>query len=138
MARCGEGTLDRNDHYYWTGCGPDNWAAQMMVYLQPSDARMWLMASHLGEPVGFVAVGSDDDWGSTIVHIGVDPRHRGHGYVNDLVLAGTAAAQSGGIHTMLSDVDVVNGPMMEAMRRNGHDDDPGWHGWHLRGPFHSS
>ena len=33
MAPCGKDTLDRNDRYYWTGCVPDNWAAQMTEYL---------------------------------------------------------------------------------------------------------
>jgi GNAT superfamily N-acetyltransferase len=137
MARCGEGTLDRNDRYYWNGCGADNWAAQMMVYLQPEDAPMWLVGRRGADHVGFVAVRSEEDWDSTIAHIGVIPSHRGQGYINDLLLAGTAAAQRAGIHGMLSDVDVLNRPMAEAMRRNGHVDDPDWHLWECRGPFHT-
>ncbi|RPI25419.1 MAG: GNAT family N-acetyltransferase, partial [Actinobacteria bacterium] len=134
MGPCGEGTLDRNDRYYWGGCGPENWAAQMSVYLDEADAGMWLIGFAEGSPVGFVAVASDEEWGSTIVHIGVLPEHRGNGYIDDLITAGTAAAQRAGITTMLSDVDVLNEPMMAAMRRAGHRDDARpWHVWAYRG-----
>lgn len=133
MAACGEGTLDRNDRYYWEGCGPDNWSAQMITYLTEEDASMWLVGYHDRLPVGFVAVGSDDDWGSTIIHIGVLPEHRGNGYIDDLIGAGTAAAQGSGVATMLSDVDVINEPMMNAMRRAGHSaHHRPWHVWVYR------
>jgi ribosomal protein S18 acetylase RimI-like enzyme len=135
MAACGEGTLDRTDRHYWGGCGPGNWAAQMMAYLQPVDTSMWLLGAKGTEPVGYVAVGSDDAWGSTIVHIGVLPRHRGKGYARDLVLAGTRAAQRAGIPTMLSDVDALNEPMKASMRACGHHDHPLWHVWEYRGPL---
>lgn len=123
MAPCGDDTHDRNDWYYWNGCGPANWAAQMMVYLDDDDAPMWLIGYDGDRPVGYIAVGSDEEWGSTIVHVGVLPEHRGHGFINDLLAAGTAAAQRAGITSMLSDVDVLNAPMVAAMRRAGHRDD---------------
>lgn len=134
MAQCGEGTMDRNDRYYWGGCGPDNWAGQMMSAAHEEDAEMWLLGIRDGDPVGYVAVMSDDEWGSTIAHIGVTPDHRGNGYINDLLAAGTAAAQRAGISTMLSDVDVLNEPMRRAMVRAGHTDDRRpWHVWVYRG-----
>jgi ribosomal protein S18 acetylase RimI-like enzyme len=133
MAPCGEGTLDRNDRYYWEGCGPHSWAEQMTAYFEEEDARMWLVAHRAGSAVGYVAVASDDDWGSTIVHIGVIPEQRGNGYIHDLIAAGTAAAQKAGIQMMLSDVDVLNQPMVNAMRRAGHrDDHRPWHIWVYR------
>jgi len=133
MAASGEGTLDRNDRYYWRGCGADNWAAQMMVYLDPDDAAMWLVALSKDEPVGYVAVASDDSWGSTIIHIGVVPDHRGNGYISDLLNAGTRTARSAGITSMLSDVDVMNAPMSRAMEQAGHDPDiRPWHTWTYR------
>ena len=135
MARSGEGTLDRNDRYYWNGTGPENWAAQMLEYLNPGDEPLWLLADAGSDPVGYVAVARVEDWGSTISHIGVVPEHRGRGYVNDLLAAATATAQAAGIEGMLSDVDVLNQPMMEAMRRNGHPDLDSWHVWHYRGVF---
>ena len=130
MAPCGQGTLDRNDRYYWTGCGPDNWAAEMTTYLTDDDAHMWLTGYLDDEPVGYVNVVSVEDWGSTIGHIGVLPEHRGRGYILDLLGAGTAVAHRSGITGMLSDVDVVNGPMLGAMERAGHIRDP--ERWHVR------
>lgn len=133
MAPCGRDTLDRNDHYYWEGCGPANWAAQMTEYLDSRDAGMWLVGYADGSPVGYVAVARDDDLVSTIAHIGVVPDHRGHGYVNDLLAAGTEAARREGIGRMLSDVDVLNEPMAAAMIRNGHlPDRSPWHVWAYR------
>jgi len=130
MAPCGDGTLDRNDRYYWHGCGPDNWAAQMTEYLGPEDAPMWLTGFHEDVPVGYVAVSAVDDWGSTIVHVGVLPEHRGHGYIQDLLMAGMASARRRGIVTMLSDVDVLNAPMRHAMIRAGQAENPNrWHLW---------
>lgn len=133
MAPCGEDTLDRNDRYYWTGCGRDNWAAQMTAYFEEDDADMWLVGFRDGRPVGYVAVASVEDWGSTIVHVGVHPQHRGHGYIHGLLAAGTAAARRSGITSMLSDVDVLNTPMRNAMHQAGHIEDPQrWHVWVYR------
>jgi len=133
MGQCGDGSLDRNDRYYWDGSGPQNWALQMTEYASEDDAAMWLIGFTDDEAVGYVAVGSDEDWGSTIIHVGVAPDHRGNGYIDDLIAAGTAAAQDRGITSMLSDVDVVNVPMMAAMRRAGHTDDARpWHVWAYR------
>jgi RimJ/RimL family protein N-acetyltransferase len=133
MGQCGDGSLDRNDRYYWDGSGADNWAQQMTEYLADTDSSMWLIGYSGEEPVGYVAVASDEDWGSTIVHIGVVPGHRGSGYINDLIAAGTAAARDTGITSMLSDVDVVNLPMMAAMRRAGHGENVRpWHVWTYR------
>jgi RimJ/RimL family protein N-acetyltransferase len=133
MAPCGEGTLDRNDRYYWSGCGPQNWAAQMTEYLTEEDAEMWLIGYHDEVPVGYVAVAREEDWGATIAHIGIVPNQRGHGYIDDLLAAGNAAVRKSGIGTMLSDVDVLNTPMIRAMERNGHTEDPErWHLWVYR------
>jgi RimJ/RimL family protein N-acetyltransferase len=133
MGRCGDGTLDRNDRYYWDGCGAENWARQMTEYIVDADMPMWLIGYAGDDPVGYVAVATEEDWGSTIVHIGVVPEHRGNGYIDDLIASGTAAAQASGVTSMLSDVDVVNIPMMKAMRRAGHSEDARpWHVWTYR------
>jgi ribosomal protein S18 acetylase RimI-like enzyme len=130
MAPCGEGTLDRNDRFYWEGCGADNWAQQM---LELHDPEMWLLGLDDGEPVGYVAVNADDDWGATISHIGVVPGHRGNGHVHRLLQAAMALCLERDITTMLSDVDVLNTPMRAAFLRAGHRDDARpWHVWVLR------
>ena len=130
MAPCGAETLDRNDRYYWAGCGPDNWASQMTEYLVDADAPMWLVGFRNDEPVGYVAVVRDEEWGATIGHVGITPEHRGNGYIHDLLEAGNRVGRRSGIATMLSDVDVLNSPMIEAMQRAGHSRDP--QRWHVR------
>lgn len=136
MARSGAGTLDRNDRYYWTGCGPQNWAAQMMEYLQAGDAAMWLLGLDGDQAVGYVAVSRDPELVSTIAHAGVVPERRGEGFVHDLLAAATAVAQQQGLHRMVDSVDVLNLPMMEAMRRSGRRSDTHpWHDWVYRTPL---
>jgi ribosomal protein S18 acetylase RimI-like enzyme len=123
MGRCQEGTIDRNDRYYWGGCGPEDWGRVMVSSASDEDAGMWLVGCIGTEPVGYVAVTAVKGWGSTITHVGVLPHRRGNGYIHDLLAAGTAAAQRAGIRSMLSDADVLNEPMLAAFRRAGHRDD---------------
>ncbi len=135
MGRCQQGTLDRNDRYYWGGCGPDGWGRVMVSFASDEDADMWLLGCRDGEPVGYVAVTAVEGWGSTVAHIGVLPAHRGNGYVDDLLAAGTAAARGRGIRSMLSDHDVLNEPMAAAFRRAGHRTDARpWHAWYWWAP----
>ncbi len=134
MARCGQGTLDRNDRYYWRLAGAANWAAVMMGYAGPDDRERWLLGLEAGEPVGYVGVSAFDEQDTaTIAHIGVVPAFRGMGYVNDLLTAGTAAARDAGFAAILSDVDTLNAPMRKAMIRAGHlPDRRPWHVWAFR------
>lgn len=135
MGRCQAGTLDRNDRYYLGLCGPDAWGAQMLEYLVPGHEASWLLARDAeNREVGFVAVGPFDDEGTgTIVHIGVLPEARGHGYVADLLAAANRTARERGYARMLSDVDTENAPMLAAMERAGHRRDRrDWHVWHDR------
>ncbi len=135
MGRCQEGTIDRNDRYYWGACGPEGWGRVMVSFARDEDAAMWLLAHRHDEPVGYVAVTAVEDWGSTIAHIGVLPAHRGNGYVDDLLAAGMAAARRCGIRSMLSDCDVLNEPMAAAFRRAGHRSDVRpWHAWYWWAP----
>ena len=85
MGACGEGTLSRNDRYYWVGAGSARWAREMMQTARAEDADLWLVGYARGLPVGYVAVSPRPEWGSTIHHIGVRPDHRGRGYAEDLI-----------------------------------------------------
>jgi len=97
------------------------------------DERSWLLGYHGDDPAGFVAVSGFDAQTWTIVHIGVVPEHRGHGHVHELLAAADGAARARGFTAGLSDVDVVNEPMLAAMRRAGHRTDlRPWHVWHYR------
>lgn len=126
-------TLDRNDRWFRHRTSEHDWASVMMTYVNDDDAPMWLEARLPdGRPVGIVAV---SDFGrpdtATITYIGVLPVHRGNGYIDDLIAAGTAAARRLGFTSILSDVDVESNPMMAAMERSGHHArSTDWHGWH--------
>jgi RimJ/RimL family protein N-acetyltransferase len=135
MARAGRDTLDRNDRWYRSHMDESHWAAQMMEYLDEADAPSWLVASTAaGEAVGMVGVSGFEPGVATITFIGVVPEHRGHGYSGDLLQAATAAAQARGFAEVLSDVDTLNRPMVNAMRKGGHlDGVRPWHVWHYRG-----
>lgn len=133
LAAVGEATLDRNDFYYRSHMDPLDWGSVYMTFLDDSVAPMWLLGLLPdGEPVGFVAV-SDfaEPHTATIAFVGVLPQHRGNGYIDDLLAAGTAAAQSHAFTSMLSDVDTLNAPMMASMERAGHHAGVRpWHIWH--------
>ncbi len=107
---------------------------QMMEYLDPDGADMWLVGHADSEPVGYVFVTMDPVLVSTIGHIGVVPEARGNGYVHDLLDAAAATIAGRGVASMLSDVDVLNRPMLHAMRQAGHTDSE-WHVWRYRFPL---
>jgi RimJ/RimL family protein N-acetyltransferase len=133
LAGVGEATLDRNDFYYRSHMDPQDWGSVYMTFLDDSVAPMWLLALLPdGEPVGFVAVSEfDEPDTATIAFIGVLPPHRGNGYIDGLLAAGTAVAQQHGFSSILSDVDTLNTPMMAAMERAGHHAGVRpWHIWH--------
>jgi ribosomal protein S18 acetylase RimI-like enzyme len=143
IGRTGEGTLDRNDVWYRNQTGSENWGKVFAAFLAVEDRNMWLVGGTPGgEPVGFIAVsdfGTDEpnEWdrppAATIAMMGVLPEHRGNGYVDDLLLAGAAAARRNGFVSMVDTVDVLNAPMDAAMIRTGHRRDVRpWHVWHYR------
>jgi ribosomal protein S18 acetylase RimI-like enzyme len=135
LGRGPEATLDRNDRYYWTVCGPAGWADEMLGYAGPDDEDSFLAAyTPSGAPVGYVGVVDfDEPSTSTIAHIGVVPEQRGHRYGEELLRAGMLASRERGFSHMLSDVDTENGPMIGAMLRAGHSPTTRpWHVWHYR------
>lgn len=137
LARCGEATLDRNDAWYRDLAGPANWGSVFMTFCEAGDEDTWLLASLPGgDPVGVVAVSPFGEPGTaTITFIGVVPEHRGNGYADDLLRAGTAVARDAGYTSITSDADVVNAPMATAFARAGHRPDRRpWHVWHYRFP----
>ncbi|MGH9244494.1 MAG: GNAT family N-acetyltransferase [Acidimicrobiales bacterium] len=130
-----EGTLDRNDRWYWDRTGPNRWARVMLGYLGAGDDATWCVGyDSEGGPVGMIAVSAFDEADTaTITFVGVLPGQRGKGYIDELLAAGNAAARTRGFGSILSDVDTENHPMRAAMERAGHH--PGrrpWHIWHHR------
>ncbi|CAN5583348.1 hypothetical protein BH23CHL6_BH23CHL6_00410 [soil metagenome] len=137
MARGPAGTLDRNDRWYYELTGPVGWATVMMGSLQPGDEPSWQLAyDSAAEAVGYVMLSAfDEGVTGTIAHVGVVPEHRGRGYIDDILMETNASGEARGFKSILSDVDVLNLPMRDAMERAGHM--PGrraWHVWHYRYP----
>lgn len=79
-----------------------------------------------GEVVGFTqpVVFRDGARGAleegTIHYIGVVPKHRGKGYILDLLAAVTHKLQKIGVWRIYCDTDVQNTPMVTALRRIGY------------------
>jgi ribosomal protein S18 acetylase RimI-like enzyme len=135
MSRCTDGTLDRQDRYYAALTGRDGWGPEMLNFVTDDDAPTWLLAyDAAGEVVGYVALGTFDEPGrGTIMHVGVLPEQRGRGYIDELLAACNEAAIGRGFTSVLSDVDVANGPMRAAMERAGHRSAAtSWHVHHYR------
>lgn len=136
FARCMEGTLDRIDREKVAEFGARGWAdIQLSHYVPEEDAPFWLLAQDPdGDPVGFVGLSTfDEEATGSIGHIGVVPERRGRGYVDQLLRAVNLAARERGFRGVLSDVDVLNTPMLNAMARAGHRaDGRPWHKWYYR------
>ena len=135
MARAATvGTLDRQDRHYADLVGLSGWGHEMLGYATGDDRSSWLAAADpAGVPAGFVALGTFEGPVGTIVHIGVLPEQRGRGYVHELFAEVERHARRRGFDAMLSDVDVLNAPMVAAMERAGHRSAAtDWHVWHHR------
>ena len=97
-------------------------------------SRVWKLAETTsGEPAGYILLSRfDEPTRATIVHIGVVPEQRGHGFVDDLLREFNRMARARDFLTSVSDVDVERTDAT-AMERNGHHSAPtAWHVFHHR------
>ena len=83
--------------------------------------RQWWAVGCLpdGEPVGLV-IPTRNDYSWIIAYIGVVPEHRGHGYVDDLLIHGTEVLAGAGADLIKASTDRANTPMAAAFHRNGY------------------
>jgi RimJ/RimL family protein N-acetyltransferase len=72
-----------------------------------------------GEPVGFV-IPAHNGYNPIIAYIGVVPAHRGHGYVDEVLAAGTRLLAAEGVPRIRASTDVGNVPMARAFARAGY------------------
>lgn len=117
-----DGTLDahsRRDLTRLTAAqaATEHYEDELARYDSPRD---WWRVGTLpdGDPVGFV-IPAHNGYNPIIAYIGVLPRHRGHGYVDDLLAEGTrilAAEDAPRIHAT---TDLGNVPMARAFARCG-------------------
>jgi RimJ/RimL family protein N-acetyltransferase len=66
-----------------------------------------------GEPVGFM-IPAHNGYNPIIAHLGVAPAHRGHGYVHDVLAAGTRLLAAQNVPRIRAATDVGNAPMAVA------------------------
>jgi RimJ/RimL family protein N-acetyltransferase len=89
----------------------------------PSPRDWWRVATLPGdEPVGFVFP-ARNDYGPIIAYIGVLPRHRGHGYIDEILAEGTrvlAEQPPDAVQRIRATTDVGNTPMAAAFERCGY------------------
>jgi RimJ/RimL family protein N-acetyltransferase len=72
-----------------------------------------------GEPVGFV-IPAHNGYNPIIAYLAVVPAHRGHGYVHELLAAGTSLLAAQNVPRIRAATDVGNAPMAAAFARAGY------------------
>ena len=122
IERVSEGTLDREIQAERDEHGPPE-AARLFFELERKLEYdpAWCELAHApdGGLVGLV-MPARNPTAAVINFIGVVPEHRGRGYVDDLLAAGTASLHAAGAERVLADTDTRNGPMAAAFERAGY------------------
>lgn len=113
------GSLDSATRHAVTHNG-DEVAARntLTTYQAPPGRRDWwrLALTAKGELIGF-AIPSKNQSGHIVAYLGVLPRHRGFGYVCDLLAEITHMLAGDGARRIVADADSNNAPMVAAFRR---------------------
>lgn len=125
ISRVSEGTLDREIFAERQSLGPESAARDFFEDASrvEHDPSWWRLAydGPDGDLVGLVMPAHPPAF-LTIFYVGVVPEMRGHGYVDDLLSAGTATlldARGRGDTPLRVDTDVSNVPMSSAFERAG-------------------
>ncbi|MGW0531445.1 GNAT family N-acetyltransferase [Streptomyces sp. NPDC003032] len=86
----------------------------------PSPRDWWRVATppH-GEPVGFV-VPAHNGFSPIIAYLAVLPRHRGNGYIDDILAEGTRILAEQDAPRVRASTDLGDIPMANAFRRAGY------------------
>jgi RimJ/RimL family protein N-acetyltransferase len=118
-----DGTLDahsRDDLTRMTArqAAEEQYRDELDRYASPHE--WWRVATLTdGEPVGFV-IPAHNGYNPIIAYIGVVPAHRGHGYVDEVLTAGTRLLADEGVPRIRASTDVGNVPMARAFARAGY------------------
>jgi RimJ/RimL family protein N-acetyltransferase len=118
-----EGTLDahsRDDLTRMTAreAAEQQYRDELQRYASPHE--WWRVATRPdGEPVGFV-IPAHNGYNPIIAYIGVVPAHRGHGYIDEVLAAGTRLLAAEGVPRIRASTDVGNVPMARAFARAGY------------------
>jgi RimJ/RimL family protein N-acetyltransferase len=118
-----DGTLDAHSRDDLTRMTPRQAAEQQYEeelerYASPHE--WWRIATLPGgEPVGFV-IPAHNGYNPVIAYIGVVPKHRGNGYIDEVLAAGTRLLAAEGVPRIRAATDVGNVPMAKAFARAGY------------------
>lgn len=117
-----QGTLDQSIQQDREQQGPEQQARAFFeeMQLMEYDPTWWCLAyTQEQELVGLIMPAHNPTF-AVINYIGVVPRFRGRGYVDDLLAHGTASLFHAGFTTIRADTDVSNVPMANAFQRVGY------------------
>jgi hypothetical protein len=118
-----DGTLDAHSHDDLTRMSAREVARQHYEdeFARYSSPRDWWQIASLpdGDPVGFV-IPARNAYNPIIAYLGVLPRHRGHGYINDILGEGTRILAGQGVTHIRTTTDLGNKPMAAAFARAGY------------------
>jgi RimJ/RimL family protein N-acetyltransferase len=118
-----DGTLDAHSRDALTRMTPgqaaqEQYQNELERYASPHE--WWRIATLPdGEPVGFV-IPAHNDYNPIIAYLAVAPAHRGHGYVHDVLAAGTSLLAAQNVPRIRAATDVGNAPMAAAFARAGY------------------
>lgn len=97
------------------------------------EKEWWELAYYNGEivgliqPVVFKGCEKNGLMEGTVHYIGIIPKFRGKGFINDLLLRATRVLQDIGVWRIFSDTDVENIPMRNAFEKAGYEKDKNDH-----------
>jgi RimJ/RimL family protein N-acetyltransferase len=118
-----DGTLDAHSRDDLTRMTPrraaqEQYRNEFERYASPHE---WWRVATLpdGEPVGFV-IPAHNGYNPVIAYLGVVPAHRGHGYVHDVLAAGTSLLAAQDVPRIRAATDVGNVPMAAAFALAGY------------------
>lgn len=125
MTRVLEGTLDAHSRADLAGKPPAQVAAEHYdeEFARYSSPIAWhrVAVRPDGEPVGFV-VPARNPYNAIIAYLGVLPEHRGQGYVDPILAAGTRVLAAENVPRIRASTDLHNTPMAAAFARAGYVD----------------
>jgi RimJ/RimL family protein N-acetyltransferase len=118
-----DGTLDAYSRGDLTHMSPHQ-AAQEQYHNEleryASPHEWWQIAALPdGESIGFV-IPAHNGYNPIIAYLGVVPAHRGHGYVHDVLAAGTSLLAAQNVPRIRAATDVGNAPMAAAFALAGY------------------
>jgi RimJ/RimL family protein N-acetyltransferase len=117
-----DGTLDAHSQHDMAQMSPRDAAVrhfddELGTYQSPR--AWWRVATRGdGEPVGFV-IPARNRYNAIIAYLAVLPRHRGNGYVNEILAEGTDILARQNVPRIRASTDLANVPMAAAFERAG-------------------